>query len=61
MSVVQDTYPLRFDVDYPEELDRFSTFFRLLFVIPIFIILALAVGSSTGSEGLASQPRDSWF
>ncbi len=51
MSVVQDTYPLRFDVDYPEELDRFSTFFRLLFVIPIFIILALAVGSSTGVGG----------
>ena len=49
MAVAQDQYPLRFDVDYPEQLDRFSTFFRLFFVIPIVLVLTFAVGSGTGS------------
>jgi hypothetical protein len=43
-----DSYAARLEVDYPEELDRFTTFFRLLWIIPIAIILALLSGS--GSE-----------
>lgn len=35
-------YPARLDVDYPETLDRFTTFFRILWVIPIVIVAALA-------------------
>ncbi len=38
-------YALRLSIDYPERLDRFTTFFRLLWVIPIAII---AAGLSTG-------------
>ena len=38
-------YPVRLDVDYPETLDRFSTFFRLIMIIPIAIILSLLTGS----------------
>ena len=48
MAVGQDPYPLRFDVDYPEKLDRLSTFFRLLYVIPIAVILAALTASGSG-------------
>lgn len=34
-------YAARLEVDYPEKLDRMTTFFRLIMVIPIGIILGL--------------------
>ncbi len=34
-------YAARLDVDYPEQLDRLTTFFRLIWIIPIAIILGL--------------------
>src|SRR5215210_1443849 len=34
-------YPARLNVDYPERLDRLTTFFRLICIIPIAIILTL--------------------
>ncbi len=34
-------YAARLEVDYPEKLDRFTTFFRILWIIPIAIILGL--------------------
>jgi Domain of unknown function (DUF4389) len=40
-------YPARLDIDYPETLDRASTFFRLLLVIPIMVILTLISASAT--------------
>ena len=41
MNAPADSYPLRFDVDYPDRpLNRLTTFFRLFTVIPIGIILA---------------------
>lgn len=44
-SVQQKGYAARLDIDYPEKLDRLSTFFRLFLLIPIGIILALVSGS----------------
>lgn len=38
-------YPARLQVDYPEKLDRTTTFFRLLWIIPIAIILGLLSGA----------------
>ena len=38
-------YAARLDVDYPEHLDRVTTFFRLVLVIPIAIILGLLSAS----------------
>jgi len=38
-------YAARLEVDYPEKLDRGTTFFRLLWIIPIAIILGLVSGS----------------
>ena len=38
-------YAARLEVDYPDKLDRLTTFFRLIWIIPIAIILGLIVGS----------------
>jgi hypothetical protein len=38
-------YPATLSIDYPGELDRLTTFFRLIWVIPIAIVLGLC---STG-------------
>jgi hypothetical protein len=38
-------YPARLEIDYPEKLDRMTTFFRLLWIIPIAIILGLISGA----------------
>jgi hypothetical protein len=38
-------YAARLDIDYPEKLNRVTTFFRLLWIIPIAIILTLITGS----------------
>ena len=45
MTQGQTPYPVQFSVDYPEKpLDRLSTFFRLIAIIPIFIVIALVSG-----------------
>lgn len=38
-------YPARLEIDYPETLDRMTTFFRLLWIIPITIIVGLLSGA----------------
>lgn len=38
-------YAARLDIDYPEKLDRLTTFFRLIWIIPIAIILGLVSGA----------------
>ncbi len=38
-------YAARLEIDYPEKLDRLSTFFRLFMIIPIGIILGLLTNS----------------
>jgi hypothetical protein len=54
-------YAARLNVDYPEQLDRLSTFFRLIWVIPIALVLGLLTASgnqtrvSATGEQLASM------
>jgi hypothetical protein len=38
-------YAVRLEVDYPEKLDRLTTFLRILWIIPIAIILSLVSGA----------------
>ncbi len=38
-------YAARLEVDYPEKLDRLSSFFRIFMIIPIAIILGLIAGA----------------
>ena len=40
-------YPARFNIDYPKQLDRLTSFFRLIWAIPICIILGLLSDSTT--------------
>ncbi|MFZ1484259.1 MAG: DUF4389 domain-containing protein [Candidatus Saccharimonadales bacterium] len=49
MAKQQETYPARLDVEYPGVLDRFTTFFRLLWSIPIVIVITVLSGSGTES------------
>ncbi len=44
-------YPMSLSVDYPERLNRLTTFFRIFTVIPIFIILSLLAGGSGQGGG----------
>ncbi|MDR3470191.1 MAG: DUF4389 domain-containing protein [Devosia sp.] len=37
-------YAARFDIDYPERMDRLTTFFRLIWAIPILIVYSLVSG-----------------
>ena len=46
-SIPSTPYPARLDIDYPEELDRFSTILRLIYIIPILIVLGVLSGSGT--------------
>jgi hypothetical protein len=44
-------YPLTFSVDYPDrELDRLSTAFRIVWIIPIAILAATVEGGSFGAQ-----------
>ena len=47
MALQQNGYPVQLSVDYPDRpLNRTSTFFRLIAIIPIFIVLTLVSSSS---------------
>jgi hypothetical protein len=49
-------YAARLNVDYPEQLDRFTTFFRRIWIIPIGIILSLL--TATGNEPMVTPPGE---
>ena len=44
-------YPVSLSVDYPEKLNRLTTFFRIFTIIPILIILTLLTGGSNQGGG----------
>jgi hypothetical protein len=51
-------YPLTFSVDYPDRsLDRLSTAFRILWIIPIAILAATVEGGSFGSSAGGTGAR----
>jgi hypothetical protein len=55
MSNSEDRYAARLEVDYPEKLDRFTTFFRILWIIPIAIVFSIL---STSSESTVTLVND---
>lgn len=50
-----EPYAARLTIDYPESLDRFTTLVRLIWVIPIFIILALISASASETVTVVSE------
>ncbi len=53
MEAPTQEYPARLQIDYAERLDRLSSFFRLIWIIPIAIIASLL--TATGSETIATS------
>jgi hypothetical protein len=47
MVTQSQSYPARLSIDYPEKLDRVSTFFRLIWAIPIVIVLSLLTATAS--------------
>jgi hypothetical protein len=41
MAIKQSKYPANLDIDYPKQLDRYTTFFRILWAIPILIVISV--------------------
>ena len=48
MATNIETYPASLDIEYPEKLDRLTTFLRLLWAIPILILISILTGSGGG-------------
>lgn len=55
MDTTTNAYAARLEVDYPDRLDRFTTFFRLLWAIPIVIILSLLSATSTSTYTVVTE------
>jgi hypothetical protein len=53
MVAPAEQYATRLEVDYPDRLDRVTTFFRLIWVIPIAIVLTLL--TATGNETVITE------
>jgi hypothetical protein len=45
MMINPAEYPARLKIDYPEKLDRLTSFFRIIWLIPIAIVLGLISGA----------------
>ncbi len=54
MSTTSTRYTARLSVDYPEGLDRVTTAFRLLWVIPIAIVLSALTAQATSTVTIAN-------
>lgn len=56
MSDAEEGFPVRLTIDYPDhKLDRLTSFFRPIVIIPIFIVLGLVSGSSPAYRHEASR------
>jgi hypothetical protein len=53
MTAPHEGYAARLDIDYPEKLDRLTTLLRVIWVVPIAIILSLL--TATGNETVATD------
>lgn len=49
MTTSQQEYPARLEVDYTEQLDRITTFFRLIWIIPIMLIWGALSSTATST------------
>ncbi len=52
MDSTPSPYPLTFDVDYPETLDRWTTAFRIILAVPLLILLGILGSSTVGARAV---------
>ena len=55
MVTQSQAYPARLDIDYPEKLDRLTTLLRLIWAIPIIIIVSLLSATASSSVTTVTQ------
>lgn len=53
VAKITSTYPVRFDVDYHEKHDRLTSFLRLLWSIPVLVLVGLL--SSSGYSNMSGE------
>jgi hypothetical protein len=56
MQTTPEPYAARLTIDYPERLDRLTSFLRLFWIIPIAVIASLITG--TGNETVVTETGD---
>ncbi len=49
MATKKDTYPASLEIDYPKKLNRVSSFFRIIWALPIVAIMAIISAEGTKS------------
>ncbi len=50
-------YPVTLDIDYSDKSDRLTAAFRIILIIPIFIILMLVTGGNSWDEEINESAR----
>jgi len=55
MVTRSQSYPARLSIDYPEKLDRVSTFFRLIWAIPIVVILSMLTATASDTVTVIAE------
>lgn len=53
MATKKDMYAARLQIDYPKQLDRLSTFFRIIWIIPAMALLVVLSGP--GAESFSNE------
>jgi uncharacterized membrane protein len=53
VATSEEPYAARLEIDYPDQLDRLTTAFRLIWIIPIAIILGIL--SATGNQTVVTE------
>jgi hypothetical protein len=48
MAILKERYPASFNIDYTEHHDRITTFFRLIWCVPVLILLTILTSSGGG-------------
>jgi len=58
LDLPAERYAARLDIDYPEQLDRVTTFFRLIWVIPIAIVMSVLTATATETVVVVTESGD---
>src|SRR5947208_17187389 len=53
MTTLPERYAARLTIDYPESLDRLTTLLRVIWIIPIAVVLSLL--TATGNETVVRE------
>ncbi len=58
MTTQTEPYPARLDIDYPQKLDRLTTAFRLIWIIPIAIVAGALSATATSTTTVVTETGD---